>query len=80
MTTKFKEIYHQVVGDDKLALDSYLAEKLVTAAVLDLVGLMDECVEDIYSLPPSDRNIDYAGQLTDWMAIFKTRYGIDKPD
>ena len=70
----FEKLYKKVVGGDRLELDSYLAEKVVNAVVEDLTGLMDQCIEDIYALEPSERPLGYISQLQDWIDTFKAHY------
>lgn len=42
MNKKLRELYNQVVGDDKLNLDSYLAEKFAELIVQECLEVVDK--------------------------------------
>jgi hypothetical protein len=56
MNERIKELYDKVVGDDKLNLDSYLAEKFAQLIVRECVELFPER-HYYYSGPAVKRNI-----------------------
>lgn len=70
----FETIFKKVSDGDRLCFDSRLAEKLVHAVVADLTGLMEQCIDDLYSVDPSERNTGYMSQLQDWIDTFNQRY------
>ena len=56
MNERMQELYNKVVGDDKLNLDSYLAEKFAELIVRECVELFPER-HYYYSGPAVKRNI-----------------------
>ena len=49
MNERIKELYNKVVGDDKLTLDSYLAEKLAKLIVQECGVALSPMLRDMVS-------------------------------
>ena len=72
-TTAVRNVMTQAGCNQPIA---HLQVEFAQQVVLELCSLLETTIDDVTSLEPSEINWGYVSQLTTWIHIFKTHFGL----